>query len=218
MIPAEWSVAIAVFAGLFFSLMIHEIAHAATALYFGDDTGKRLDRLSLNPFVHVDPMMTVIVPIICLVLSQGTQAFGGARPVPVNTANLRHPRRDMMWIALAGPVSNVFLAIGFAAVFGLLVRYQFLRPDFFALLMIVTIRLVYINLLLAMFNMLPVPPLDGSKVLAAFLPADLADALTGSMSQSFLLVAILVFSNSLSVLDGPLAKATTFLLDFFQYA
>ncbi len=159
---------ITIFVGFIFCVVIHECAHALVASWRGDDTARMLGRLTLNPIPHIDPFMTILLP--GMLLLSGLPAFGGARPVPVNIFNLRHPVRDMLWVAIAGPISNVLLALGFAVLLNLTPVLLDADPKVGKFFVMVFLNLVAINILLAVFNMIPIPPLDGSRVLAAFLP------------------------------------------------
>lgn len=143
------------------SAVIHEYAHAWMANRLGDPTAKNLGRLTLNPLAHIDPFGTVVLPIAIFVMTWGRAAFAYAKPVPFQPYNLRDQRWDPAKIAVAGPGSNILVALGF----GLLVRY--LPPSNF---MSLPIYITYANILLAIFNLLPIPPLDGSKLLFAVLP------------------------------------------------
>src|SRR5262245_36662250 len=113
MLTQVQAIGLLVFLGFIFSIVVHECAHAIVASWCGDDTARLLGRITLNPVPHIDPFMSVIVPLMLLVASRGQYAFGGAKPVPVNVLRLRHPRRDMMWVAIAGPISNLLLAVAF---------------------------------------------------------------------------------------------------------
>jgi Zn-dependent protease len=159
------------FAILLFSLSFHEAAHAVTADRLGDSTARRLGRVTLNPLAHIDWIGTVLFPLIAML--SNFPLIGWAKPVPVNPTNLRHPRRDFAVVALAGPVSNVILAVTTAIVFLALSGPggRFSGPPMLEILMI---NMVVLNLLLAVFNMLPVPPLDGGNVLAGMVPESVA--------------------------------------------
>lgn len=150
------------------AITLHEVAHGWAALAFGDRTAQMLGRLSLNPLKHVDPVGTVLVPLSLLLMSwlMGSQPFlfGWAKPVPVSIKNLSHPKRDMAWVAIAGPASNFFQAICWA-----LLLYVSLGSAT-EWLHSMAIAGISINLVLIALNLLPIPPLDGSRVLTALLP------------------------------------------------
>lgn len=152
---------------LIFSVMIHEISHGFVAERLGDNTAREAGRLTLNPLKHIDPFGSVILPLL-LYVANTSVLFGWAKPVPYNPYNLKNPKTGGALIALAGPVSNFLLAL----IFGVLVRigstFGYL-PD--SQLSIFFQIIVYINVLLGVFNLVPIPPLDGSKVLFGFLPA-----------------------------------------------
>ena len=152
------------------AVTLHEAAHGYVALRFGDDTAKRAGRLTLNPFNHIDPFGTVILPLL-LVLSNAGFVFGYAKPVPVNFGALRNPRWNMIWVAAAGPGMNIALAILSAGLLRTLPLFGAELGSFIGNMLLISIQL---NLVLAIFNMLPLPPLDGSKVLAPLLPGFLA--------------------------------------------
>ncbi|WP_041795992.1 site-2 protease family protein [Pararhodospirillum photometricum] len=158
--------------GLVLAITLHEAAHGYVANWRGDPTARLLGRLSLNPLRHVDPMGTLGLPALLFLLN-APFLFGWAKPVPVDTRNLRHPQRDMALIALAGPSMNVFLAV----VSAVLLHGVFALPDE-ALRWLGTLlqKSVLINCVLAVFNMLPVPPLDGARLLAGVLPLKAARA------------------------------------------
>jgi len=149
---------------LFAAVILHEYAHGWTANQLGDPTAKQAGRLTLNPLKHIDPFGTVILPAILLTmrfLGYNTFIFGWAKPVPVNFLRLQKPKRDMMWVGLAGPAMNISLAIIaslFLKVFPSSAYYQFFEMA------------IFINLLLAVFNMTPIPPLDGSRLVMGLLP------------------------------------------------
>lgn len=148
------------------AVTFHEAAHGFVALYCGDDTAKRAGRLTLNPLKHVDLFGTIILPLL-LILSHAGFLFGYAKPVPVNFGALRSPRRDMLLVAAAGPLMNIVLALLSAAVIYGTAATARGEPGLAQEAVLLSVQL---NIVLAIFNMLPLPPLDGSKVLAAFLP------------------------------------------------
>ena len=157
---------------LIVSLSVHEAAHAWVAYRRGDSTAKDLGRLTLNPLAHIDPFMTVLMPALLLYFTGFI--FGGAKPVPVSYHRLKSPLRDMMLVALAGPVSNVLLAILFAFIKrGVLDSGLYTNEQLLPLVLDAT---VWLNLLLAVFNMIPIPPLDGSRVMTWLLPESMRDS------------------------------------------
>ncbi|MDQ3679327.1 MAG: site-2 protease family protein [Actinomycetota bacterium] len=151
------------FAVLFPSVILHEVSHGALALAFGDDTAKQAGRLTLNPVPHIDPFGTVILPALLLVTTGS--AFGWAKPVPVDPSRLDHPRNQTVLVSLVGPAVNIAVAVAAA----LLVRLVQVHPDD-SLLIRTVLYLGLVNVVLAAFNLLPIPPLDGSAVVERFLP------------------------------------------------
>ena len=184
------------------SLTFHEAAHAWTADHLGDTTARMLGRLSLNPAVHIDVVGTIVFPLIALMT--GVPLIGWAKPVPVNMRNLREPRRDFAIIALAGPVSNLVLAVIGAVVVNLLPAGDGVR---IGLLEEGLIRFVLINVLLAVFNMIPIPPLDGGNVLIGVLPQQMAAVVEQLRSWGFVLLYVLMLSGFLSAITYPVQRA-----------
>ena len=188
------------------SLTVHEWAHAWTADRLGDPTARMLGRVSFNPAVHIDPIGTILLPLVGM-MTAGV-VFGWAKPVPVNVSRLGHPKRDFMLVAAAGPASNLVLATAAAVVFHLTGAHETLgtvvgRAIYFA---------VSINVLLAVFNMLPVPPLDGGNVLAGLLPDSFAPALQWLRQFGFIILLALIFSGVLTTVVTPVADAIERLL------
>ena len=153
---------------MIYAITVHEVAHGWVAKKLGDDTASRLGRLSLNPVKHVDPIGTVLVPVILYFVS-GTP-FGWAKPVPVNFKNLNNPKQDMAWVALAGPFANLCMLI----IWGILLKFAAsLNSDYWNLsqmLIHVADIGIMINMLIMLLNLIPIPPLDGSRVVASLLP------------------------------------------------
>src|SRR5438034_1892038 len=184
----EIYVGIVQFIVLLLSLSIHEMAHAWTADRFGDPTARLLGRVSLNPLVHADPIGTILFPLIAMV--SRVPIIGWAKPVPVVMRYLRHPRRDYVLIAAAGPASNLMLALA-ASLVGLMIPVspQTLgEPNVTAPLAAILGQLIRLNVLLAVFNMIPIPPLDGGNVLAGLLPESMASVFNRIRPYGFLLL------------------------------
>jgi Zn-dependent protease len=178
------------------SLTVHEAAHAWTADRLGDPTARLLGRVSLNPIVHIDPIGTLLLPILAAL--SNLPIIGWAKPVPVNTSRLRHPRRDFMIIAAAGPASNILLAfLGAAAVAATATPSYGSSP---------LLQFVEINILLAMFNLVPVPPLDGGNVLAGLLPPAAAAVLDRVRPFGFIILYAMMFTGVLNALIMPPAR------------
>jgi Zn-dependent protease len=190
------------FGVLLFSLTLHETAHAWTADRLGDPTARLLGRVSLNPFVHVDLIGTIVFPLMALV--SGVPLIGWAKPVPVNVRHLRHQRRDYVLVAAAGPASNLVLAFVAAAAMSLVVSGLSLAdPSSGLLVRSVLTRAVQINLLLAVFNMIPIPPLDGGNVLGGLLPRHLAARFDQIRPYGFLILYALVLTDGYRYLVIP---------------
>ncbi|MES2281197.1 MAG: site-2 protease family protein [Pseudomonadota bacterium] len=149
-----------------FAITIHEAAHGYVARYFGDNTAWSMGRVTLNPIKHIDPLGTIAMPLLLYFATSGAFLFGYAKPVPVNFGNLRHPKRDMIWVALAGPASNFIQAILWALALVVMVALG-LQEEFF-------IKMAQagalVNLVMWAFNLFPLPPLDGGRILVGLLP------------------------------------------------
>ncbi|AHE98470.1 site-2 protease family protein [Thioalkalivibrio paradoxus] len=187
-----------------FAITVHEAAHGYVARALGDTTAAMLGRLTLNPLKHIDPVGTIAVPLGLLTISSLTPGppfvFGWAKPVPVNTRNLGHPQRDMAVVAVAGPLANLLMAVGWALVIkvGLAVDHAY------------SLALVYmgmagiaINILLMVLNLLPLPPLDGGRVVAGFLPARAARQFERIEPYGLLIVLALLVTGLLGTVIGP---------------
>jgi Zn-dependent protease len=196
------------------SLSVHEAAHAFAADRLGDPTARHLGRLSLNPVVHIDPIGTLLFPLIAFLTN--VPLIGWAKPVPVDPRHLKHPKRDFALVAAAGPASNVLMAL-LGAVILELVRTFAVPGDIAALaVMRPAIQLlrvfVYLNVLLAVFNMIPVPPLDGGNVLIGLLPANSARLVEQLRPYGILILYALMLTGVLSTLLGPVATYLLYLL------
>lgn len=173
-----------------FAVTLHEVAHGYAAERFGDPTARMLGRLTFNPLKHLDPIGTLALLVF---------GFGWARPVPVNFGNLRHPRRDMIWVALAGPLANLAIALVSALLLrGLLHLAAYLPPQGAALAVLQPVALMagfslYINVLLGVFNLVPFPPFDGGRVMVGLLPARQGEMLSRFEPFGFIIVLLLIF-------------------------
>ncbi len=199
---------------LLFSLSFHEAAHAWAALRLGDDTALREGRISLNPVVHIDPIGTVLLPFL-MFLTSGSPLFGWAKPTPYNPANFRRDRslaRGHVTVAGAGPISNLILAVLFTAVLFVCIRAGLIRTNADPLL-ILLVKGVQINVLLGLFNLVPLPPLDGSKVASFGLPRSMADAYDRVIQPYGGYILLILFATgALSFVLGPLTDLLTSVL------
>jgi Zn-dependent protease len=180
------------------SLTVHEWAHAWSADRLGDPTARMLGRVSFNPAVHIDPIGTILLPL--LAIFSGFPILGWAKPVPVNTSRLGNPRRDFMMVAAAGPASNIVMAAVAAMLFRGLGGVESAGG---ALLPSLLIMAVSINILLAVFNMLPIPPLDGGNVLAGLLPESMGGLLHGLRTYGFIVLYALLLTGILTRIIMP---------------
>jgi len=192
------------------AIILHEIAHGVVAYRLGDPTAARMGRLTLNPLPHIDPVGTVLLPLL-LVAAHAPFLFGYARPVPVNFANLRRPKRDMICVAAAGPLMNIILAVASAVLFKQLLQLRLPAEGAWSGFVIAALtpiammarNSVIINVVLAVFNLLPILPLDGGRVLAGLLPRAQAIAFSRLEPFGFLIVIVLMATNALTAVIGP---------------
>lgn len=192
-------VSILIFIFIFLATVtLHELSHGAVAYALGDQTAKRMGRLTLNPLKHIDPLWTLVLPMTLIFL--GLPAIGMAKPVPVNFLALRHPKQDMIWVAVAGPLANLVLASALVLIYKITGNIVFLYC-------------IYFNLGLAIFNLLPIPPLDGSRVLTGLLPARWGYYFWRMEYLGFILVLFLVWMGWLTSLVIP---GINFFCDFFE--
>ena len=188
----------------FFAVIIHEYAHGWIAWKLGDSTAKVAGRLTLNPLAHIDPIGTIFLPLILLV-TNAPFVFGWAKPVPVDFHNLDNPKKDMVWVGIAGPTANVTFAIFLSFILKLSMGAS---PLFLAILT----SGILINLVLAIFNMLPIPPLDGSRVVMGILPIDLARRYAKLEPYGFIIIFGLLYLGVIRSVIWPLVMYCSQLL------
>ena len=189
---------VVVFVLFIFSVIVHEVAHGWVAYRMGDPTAKEMGRLTLNPVPHIDLFMTILLPVALHFLSNGAFMFGGAKPVPVDPRRFRNPRRGLMLVSLAGPASNVLLAVVAAAVFRGILAGTGATVESLAVAQALTVcmHLCFLNLFLALFNLIPVPPLDGGRVVTGLLPYELACQYARIEPYGLMVVLALVYTNA----------------------
>lgn len=193
-----------------FAITVHEVAHGWVALKFGDRTAQMLGRLTLNPIKHIDPLGTILIPAVLLMM--GGFIFGWAKPVPVTYQNLRNPKTDMVWVALAGPMANLVMAIIWTFVakigFGLLQSGVGLGEP----MLLMGVAGVLINSMLMVLNLLPLPPLDGGRILVGLLPGPLSWQVSRIEPYGFFILVGLLYLGVISMLLLPMMSGFISLL------
>jgi len=199
---------------LLFAISIHESAHAWMANRFGDPTAKNLGRITLNPIRHIDLIGTIIFPIILAVI--GAPVFGWAKPVMVNPYNLRNPRRANVFISAAGPLSNIFTAVVGIIIFLILRNIGFLTPGNIQgiryLIAYIFLYLILINIFLAIFNLIPVPPLDGSGILEGILRGEALHYYEKIKPYGILILFVIIYAGVLDVIANPIISLVVSIL------
>lgn len=190
-----------------FAITVHEAAHGYAARHFGDMTAAAAGRITLNPIKHIDPLGTVLVPMLTMFL--GGILFGWAKPVPVNFARLRHPKRDMLWVAVAGPGSNLAMAVLWALVY----KMAPLTPEMVAVpLTLMAQAGIMINVVLMVLNLLPLPPLDGGRIAVSLLPHPYAWRFAQLERYGFVILILLLVTGLLGRILWPFINAVIGLL------
>ena len=192
------------------AITLHEAAHGYVAMRFGDMTAYAAGRVSLNPIRHIDPFGTIALPLAILAIAKlfggSGILFGWAKPVPVNFANLRHPKRDMLWVAAAGPLSNLVMALLWALVAKIAVS---MPASYFALPMaLMGAAGVFTNVIFMVLNLLPLPPLDGGRILVSLLPHGLGLRLARLERYGFVILIVLLFAGVLNGVLWPVIRTT----------
>lgn len=190
------------YAVLLFAISIHESAHAWMAYKFGDPTGKNQGRITLNPIPHIDPIGTIIFPLVLTIM--GSTAFGWAKPVMVNPYNLRNPRRDIIFISAAGPAANIIAAVSGIIIFLLLKNNLGPQNEIVVILLYVFLRLITINILLVIFNLLPIPPLDGSGILEGLLKGEALYYYNKIKPYGPLIMLLIIFTPIFQMIANPI--------------
>lgn len=187
-----------------FAITLHEAAHGYAAKHFGDTTAYMLGRVSLNPLRHIDPIGTVLVPLVTLAL--GGILFGWAKPVPVNFGHLRHPKQDMLWVAAAGPAANLFMALFWAG----MMKVGLSMPESSLMLPMALMGKagVTINSVLMVLNLLPLPPLDGGRIAVSLLPPRLAYSYARIEPYGMFILIAMLFSGVLNAILWPIVNGT----------
>jgi Zn-dependent protease len=184
-----------------FAITLHEAAHGYAARHFGDPTAWQLGRISLNPLRHIDPIGTIVIPVAILLFSAGSFLFGYAKPVPVDFTRLRNPKRDMLWVAAAGPAANLLMACFWALMF----KLSWAVPEFFSVPLARMAEYgIIINCVLMVLNLLPLPPLDGGRIAVSLLPHRLAWQFSRIEPWGFPILLVLLFTGILGDILNPL--------------
>jgi len=198
-----------------FAITLHEAAHGYVAKHFGDLTAYAAGRVSLNPLRHIDPIGTVVLPLVLLAVTKlfgGGIIFGWAKPVPVNFGNLRSPKRDMLWVAAAGPFANLVMAFFWAIV--IRIGLSMTGAYFAVPLVLMGAAGVFINVIIMVLNLMPLPPLDGGRILVSLLPHRLAYNVARIEPYGFMILIVLLFVGALGLVMWPVIHVSVSLLEW----
>lgn len=189
---------------LMVAMSIHEFSHGWIAYKLGDTTAKYQGRLTLNPLAHIDPIGTIILPIFLFIITRGQFVFGAAKPVPINYWALKNPKRDMIWIGLAGPLSNIVSALIISQILKILPNATILS--------ILLKNFIMINIILGVFNLIPIPPLDGSRIVMGILPIRMAKSYANLESFGFFIIMIFIALGLFNLIVWPVVNLISVML------
>lgn len=179
-------------------MTVHEFSHGWVAYKLGDSTARYSGRLTLNPMAHIDPVWTFLLPLFLFISTGGQFVFGAAKPVPINYSALKNPKRDIIWIGVSGPLANFILAAALSAI----LKFMHLPM----LINFIITHLIIINVVLGVFNLIPIPPLDGSRILTGILPQDLASQYSLIEPYGFLILIFLLWTGIFGRIIWPVVN------------
>lgn len=203
------------------AIVFHELSHGFVANKLGDPTAKMMGRLTLNPIAHIDPIGTILMPLMLIIFTEGQFVFGYAKPVPINPMNFKNPKRDMAISAAAGPITNILLAIASLLILKFIIAPlssvlpETISSGIMTPLIMIFRSSVIINVVLASFNMIPIPPLDGGRVLTGFLPYKQAVSFSKIEPFGFIIVMLLIFTGIANYFVMPLVNLFLRVLQLF---